>query len=286
MSSETEFNELETRVKKFKKYERIIDFLLGYWVLPVVIAVTIQISVMNQFFPEKLQNWAFIVSVVIAYAPWILLTFFLIKRSKKYYVEDDEWATFYTYLILDNLEKYSKTKHLGMKEDYRKKAVEKSEEFLSHIKKRWKIGSFKLARDYFGSPLSELKKNIRYRVIPSLKDGDDELLGKVEQHMRNFRAYSRNLDVESINILNKRMSANLPSTESIKIGFRDRLSMFFSTHKILKHGLFVSTLLIGCCVLYYMAVSHLGISRDYSFGGSVAIFLGILTIYSTKQSKE
>ena len=279
-----EYKELETRVKKFKKYDRIFDFVTKYWFLPFAIGVAISFLATPQFLGRAPENWETWVFVGIAFLPWVLLTYVSGTRMNKYRVEDNEWATFYTYLILDNLERRSKTDNLGMKEDYRKEAVKKAEEFLSCIKKRWKIGRFKLARDYFGNSLSELKKNIQYRVIPSLKDGDDELLGKIKQHMRNFHVYSKNLDVESINILNKRMSDNLPSPT--KIRFRDRLSDFFTAHKILKHGLFVSTLIIGCCILYYVAVSHLEILKEYAFGGSVAIFVGLLTIYFARQPRE
>lgn len=63
-------------------------------------------------------------------------------------------------------------------------------------------------------------------------------------------------------------------------GFRNRLSFFFSAHKILRHGLVASVILIGCYVFYYIVVSYNGIPKKDAVNSSVAVFLGLLTIYS------
>lgn len=194
-----EYDEFETRVNKFKTYERTSSFLINYWVFVFLGINALIIYILGTFFGigfVERQMWGvFIIFAVVIVSLVIVTT----KKKKKYELRDDEWTKFYTYSILYNLEKYSRASPIGMKEDYRKKAVKKAKEFLSCINKRWKIGSFMMAKDYFGNSISELKNNIRYRLIPNLKDGDDELLGKIKQHMGNFLMYS-NFDLESINI--------------------------------------------------------------------------------------
>jgi len=284
--SSGEYDELETRAKNFRKYDRIVNFLTKYWLFAFVIAVTPSIVAEN-LFGREFESWEFPVFLGITVAVWLLCTFMLVKRGRKYRLEDDEWATFYTYSILNNLKKYSTTKNIEMKKHYRKKTVEDAKDFLSCINEKWKIGNFKLAQDYFGKPLSELKKNIKYRVIPSLKDEDDKSLDKVEQIMRNFLAQSRKFDLESLNTINEQMSSRLEDAEGTNgIGLRDQLTNLFSAHKILKHGSFTITLGTACCIFYYMVVSYLGIQVEYAFTGSVAIFLGLLTIYFSKQPRE
>jgi len=282
--TEIDYGEIETRAGRFTRYERLSNFLTQFWALAFLIGLGISSLATTQLFGRQPQNWETYVSVGLVSVPWVLSAYIAGKKRRKYRVEDDEWAILYTNLIADNLKKRSNTRSLDLKKDYRKKAVKNAKDFHSCIKKRWKIGRFKLAKDYFGDSISELKKNIQYRVIPSLKDGDDESLKKINKIMRNFLVKSRSLDLKGINSINEEMSSRLDEIKTIR--FRDRLSTFFSTHTVAKHGLFISTLSIGSCVFYAIAVTYLGISKNYSFGGSVAIFLGLLTIYFTKQPKE
>jgi len=282
---EIDYGDLEKRVKKFKKYERIFNSLTGWWFIGLFL-VPVGEYIIRYFFGRKAETWEQMIFIAIGMAIVIGFAYLTGKRMNKYRLEDNEWATFYTHSIINNLQKYSKTTNIELKKDHRKKAVENAKDFLSCIKKRWKIGSFKLAQNYFGKSLSELKKNIEYRVIPFLKDGDDNLLRKIEQVMRNFLAESRSLNLEGINSLNKQMSSGLPTAESMKVGFRDRLLSFFGAHRILKHGVFALTVFVGCCVFYYTLVNYLQIVKEYALTVSVASFLGLVTIYFRRQPKE
>lgn len=280
-----DYNELETRVAKFKKYEVIGSFLTSYWMVLLLLSLfPLENLFVIQFFDREPYNWEGFVAVGVGVAQWIFLLNATKKRVKKYRVRDDEWVIFYTNSILDNLMRYSETDNQEMKKDYRKKAVENAKDFLSCIEKRWKIGRFKLAQDYFKEPLSELRKSIQYRIIPNLKDGDDTTIEKIEQIMRNFLVESRRLDLKGINNINEQMSSRLNEIKTIR--FRDRLSTFFASHMIVKHGLFVSTLTIGCSFFYYLLVSQVEIQKEYAITVSVAIFLGLLTIYFRRPPKE
>lgn len=279
-----EHEELEMRVKKLKTYETIFNALVSYWFL-VITTYPLENYFARSFFhrePNDLEGW---LSLFIGATLWLSITYVMFKKVRKYRLEDDEWARFYTYSILTNLEKYSKTNNIEMKRNYRKKAVKDAKDFVSLIEKKWKVGTFKLARDYCGRPLSEFKGNLHNRIVPNLKEGNDELLGKVEQIMRNFFSESKSLTMDSINKLNEQMRLRLEE-KGIKPSHRESLMNFFRIHRIVRHGFFVLTLTIGCSVFYYIAVGYLQIVKEYAFTGSVAIFLGLLTMYFARKPKE
>jgi hypothetical protein len=48
---------------------------------------------------------------------------------------------------------------------------------------------------------------------------------------------------------------------------------------------FVTSLTIGCVLFYYVVTSYVEIVKEYAFAGSVAIFVGLLTIYFTKRGR-
>jgi hypothetical protein len=277
-----DYADLKLRVKQFKKYERILDFLSDYWFFAVFIG-----AIISSFWTPSTKELTLetAISIFAVVGVWMGITYLVSRKMKKHRLEDDEWATFYTNSILQNLEKFSQTKNLERQEDYRKKAIKNGKDFLVCIERRWKIGTFKLAQEYFGKSLFDLKENIRYRIIPALKDGDSELLGKVEQIMRNFTAPPIILSLEKINKLNEDSSGRLPNRKPIQVGLRGHLSIFLSTHRILKHGLIVFSFLIICVIFYYMVITFQWASKDYAFAGSIAVFIGLLTIYSAKQRK-
>jgi hypothetical protein len=278
-----EYTELEMRVKKFKRYEKVSRFLLDYWYVALVIGFLLE-NLVSLLLGHGTGITAFFVFAPIA--PLLVLAYVFVKRMRKYALEPNEWVRFVSYSILNNLERYSKTKNIELKKDYRNDSLKIANYFLSHIKKRWKIGSFKLAQHHFGKPITDLKKNIEYRLIPNLKNGDDKTLDKIEEIMRYSYFASKSFNLEVINNLNERMSTKLPTTEALKVGTMYRLKDFFTAHKVIKHGLVVSVISIVSCVLFYVAFVSVGITKDYSFAGSVAVFIGLLTIYFTKLSKE
>lgn len=283
IGTETDFDDLEKRAKKFRLYETIFNAIASYWYI-AVLSVIIEPLIVIRFYGREPKSWEGLLSFVVAGVIFIVLARVTGKRAKKYRLEDNEWATFYTHSIVENLQKRSKTNNLDLKKDYRKRALKHAKDFLFCISKRWKIGTFKLARDRFGKALSELRKNIQFRVIPTLKEEDDKSLENVEQIMRNFLIESKSFSLESIDRINEQMSSKLNETYSMR--FRDRLSMSFGAHKVLQHGLFGLTLLTVCCVFYYIAITYFQISRDVVFGSTIVVFVGLLTIYFRRQPKE
>lgn len=279
-----EFDDLEARVKKFMRYERIWKFMNSYWV-GVWMSLVLVLLVINASIGREVQAWETWTCLIVITAVVSALIYVPVRRMKKHRLEDDEWAMYYTSSLSGNLQKFFKTKNPEWKKDYRRKAIKKAKEFLSCVENRWKIGNFKLAKDRFKKPILEFKKNIRYRLIPTLKEGDDELLRQAQNAIDYYHLVTA-FSLESINKLNEQMSSRLPSRERMRTGRHHRLIDFLRIHKITRHALFTLSLIIGCCAFYYMAVGHLGVSKDYAFGGSVAIFVGLLTVYFAKQPKE
>jgi uncharacterized paraquat-inducible protein A len=111
-----------------------------------------------------------------------------------------------------------------------------------------------------------------------LKDGNEEELGRVEQVIYNFLQLSRNLKLADIFSINSQMSS-LPTTEPKTLRVRNRVKDYLNAHKIVKDAMMVSSFLVGCIVSAYMLVTYIGISRDYAFGGAVAVFVGLFTVY-------
>jgi len=279
-----EYEELETRAEKFLENKRIFGFLTSgasWMFLPIFIPCI----ALNGFLRWTLGNWEMWAVLVPINAIWFLAALKASRRVSKYRVEDNEWATLYSHLILEDLEKRSKAKTDGLKREYQKEASKHAKDFLSYIRKRWEIGSFKLVQDSFRKPLNELKKNLEYRIISRLKVGNDDELEKVEQIMRNFLHLSRNLKLEDIISLNEQMS-KLPTTEPLRIGFRNRARNYLNVHKVLKNALVVSTFLVACCVFYYLVVTYIGIAKEVVFGSAVVLFVGFITVYYRRQPKE
>lgn len=146
----------------------------------------------------------------------------------------------------------------------------------------------KLFTREFAEPLRQLKENLATIILPRIaRHKDVESMIQVLRGLAKlFSEAEKPISLDDIIAKSKDLERyKLIEDLEEPMRFRDHLSMFFSAHKFLKHGLVVSTVTIGCCVFYYMVVSYLEISKEYAFTGSVAIFLGFLTIYFTKQPR-
>ena len=279
-----EYEELEARAEKFLENERMLGFLTNYGSY-TFFAVIIPYFILYGFFRWAFGNWELWAVLVPIGAIWVLAVIKIARRVSKYRVEDNEWATLYSHLILEKLEKRTKAKTNELKREHQKEASKYAKEFLLCVRKRWKIGSFKLVQDSFRKPLDELKKNLEYRVVSRLKEGTEDELGRVEQIMRNFLHSSQNLKLEDILNLNEQMS-KLATTEPLKIGFRNRARNYLNVHKILKHVLVVSSFVFVCCAFYFLVVTYIGIQKEVVFGSTIVLFVGFITVYYRRQPKE
>ena len=283
MYNSREYEELETRTRIFLRNESIFNFL-GNAASWMFFPIFIPYAFLNSFLGWTLENLEMWVVLVLINAFWLLVFIKTGKKVNAYRVEDNEWATLYSHLILENLEKRSKARRESLKREYRKEAFKYAKKFLECIRKRWIIGSFKLVQDSFGKPLNEFKKNLQYRIIPILKDGNEEELEKVEHIIRNLLYKSKNLKLKDIVTLNEQM-LKLPTTEPLRMNFYNKIKNFLDVHKILKNVLVVLTFVVVSCAFYYFSVTHLEIAKDVVFGCTVALFVGFITVYYTRKPK-
>jgi hypothetical protein len=278
-----DIDEIEERVEEYKRYERVGGIAGGYFVLWYLLSITLYAVFRPIIFPTPFSQFELLVPILVASVIPLLVMRFADKGMKKYHLEDDEWVTYYANSVFESLEDYAGSKNKELKKDSRKEALEKAERFLSYVKKRWSYGRFKLATDYFGDSIGEFKKNLQFRLIPSIEDGDDEMLTKTGRIMYNL--LWGNLSVDTIKRLNTQMVEILPNREPLKMGMRNRLSNFLIVHKTMRDGLAVILSSAVAIAFYSLAIYFQWASRDYAFAGSVAIFIGLLTIYFTKLRK-
>lgn len=276
MTSEVAIEELLEKAKNYKKYARFFNFLADYWIFGFLLAIALVFFVLGPLHVIEYLTLNLYVSIGLVFIPWILIIFFLKKKLQKYMLTDSEWAKYYSYSIMNNLEKYSKSKSQGMKDDYKKDALKKAKEFVSRIKEGWTVGKFDLAKKHCEKPVYNLIKNLKNIVIPKLKKDDDKALSEIEQHMRNF--FWEPFSIESINKMNEGLSKLSSTSETITMVIGEQ-PKFFERYKIVKHGLVVLTLIIGCTIFFNVVVSFSQIQQEYVFGGAIALFIGLLTIY-------
>ena len=282
--SSKKYEELEFRAKKFLLYERILGFLAnGTTFIVAVFGITF--FVLNVMFNLSLSSWEMWAAVIPVAAIWMLGVSRLAKRRRKYQLEDNEWATLYSYLILEELDR-SKTKKIELKRDYQRKALRYAKNFLSCIRKRWNIGSFKLVQDSFRKPLDELKKNLEYRIIPSLEEGKEEDIERVKQIMSFLLSVSGHLELNNIITLNREI-VKIPSREpSDLVGLRSRIANYLTAHRVLKNVVVLSTVAVACCVFYYFVVTYAEVAKEYAFTGAIALFVAFVTVYYRRSPKE
>lgn len=278
-----DIDEIEERVEEYERYERVGDIAGVYWSFWFLLSVILYIVLRPRILPTPMEDFELLVPISIGMGIPLLVIRFADKGKKKYHLEDDEWVTYYANSVTESLEDYAGSKNNEMKKDLRKEALKEAEGFLSYVKKRWSYRSFKLATDYFGDSLEEFKKNLQFRLIPNIKDGDDETLRKAGQIMYNL--LWGNLSVDAIKTLNTQMSEGLPNREPLKMGMKNRLYGFLVVHKTLRDGLVVVLSSAVAVVFYSLAIYFQWASRDYAFAGCVAVFIGLLTIYFTKLRK-
>ncbi|UCE16054.1 MAG: hypothetical protein JSV12_00050 [Candidatus Bathyarchaeota archaeon] len=275
--------ELERRVKKYKKYGKIVwggIFSILLCILVPIFSFRFAVEAMRL---EPPITYLEIVVTLLGFVVWFALLKFIADRASMYDLDDEEWKAFYTNSILDNLEKYFEAKTKGFRKDYRKNALKIAKEFLSCMEKRWEVGSFEPVRTYRDT-ISNLKKNMKFRVIPYIKDGDDKLLRKIRGIMYTFSFHQ--LRLEHLDQLNTPMSQDLPPTEQLKAGFSEQCQRYFKAHRILKHSIVVAGFAVTSIVLGYIGMTYVeNLSMEGVWVGSITLFGILIGVYFTKQSK-
>ena len=277
--------ELEAKIGKFLLYDRILDFYIFLLLLSLVLTTLLGVLIAKLVNAEMPSSWTGILSIVGFIIP--LPPFFVLLRKRaEYIVESDEWIRYYTNLVYTNLENCLKTNSSGFKKNYRKKALKGAKGFLSCVEERFNVGQFKPAKNYVGNSVTDLKKHLRYRVIPAIEHGDEGMLGNVSQIMYNFLNIPHDFSIERLNEINGQMSQRLPNEEPLHKRRISRTLAYVQTHKLAKHSIFILVFVAACSSLGYLAVTYLGIAREYVWTGTIALFVGLLIVYFQRQPKS
>jgi len=277
--------ELETKIGKFLLYDRILDFYIFLLLLSLILTTLLGVLIARLVNAELPSNWTGILSIVGLMIP-VPPFFVLLRKRAEYIVESDEWIRYYTNLVLTNLENYLLTNSAGFKKNYRKKALKSAKDFLVCVDERFTLGQFKPARLYVGDSISDLKKNLRYRVIPAIEHGDEEMLRIVGQIMYNFVHLSHDSPIERLKEINGQMFQKLPNKEPLHKRRISRTLAYVQTNKLAKHSIFILVFVAACSSLGYLAVTYLGIAREYVWTGTIALFVGLLIVYFQRQPKS
>jgi hypothetical protein len=272
-------SELQTRIHKYLLYDNISEAFLLIALLMLVGVIFLSAYITYIFnLTTQISNLIFSLGIIIFGICLFSLQAVLNRKRKEYYVESDEWAKFYVYFIGLNLVNSINSQAVGMKKSYRKKALKNAKDFLSCVDERWTVGKFSLSKNFVGDSISDFKKNLQYRVIPAIKDGDDELLGRVNSAFSTNRLAPSPLwpsfSIEVIEEANKQLST-LPNREPLKIGTLAKAWRFLTIHKMMRHSVILALIAFLSSVLGYIFWTH-GVSTDNAWLGSIAIF-GILT---------
>jgi len=285
VSSRNDFDELEKRVKKFLKYEKIVDsgqFLF----LAILLGFLFFYDFINkQVFNREIQTWENLIIMGCSAAISLTIIYFASRKAYKYALEDNEWAMYYTHHILANLNRYFRAKAIGPKEEYRKEALENTKKFLSCIEKRWKVGSFKLVK-FVRDIILDLQSNLKDRVIPALKEGDEQELEKVKSIIEVFNNFSDNLTLENLRAVNEQISQQIPERRPPKVKLRQRISSFLEAHKIVKHTIALGGLALICIVIGCVVVIYGGISIEAAFTTLGFAFVTFAGVYLSRQRRE
>jgi glycosyltransferase involved in cell wall biosynthesis len=275
-------DELQKRARKYLRYENISDnlvilltlFIFGSFILVIYLASWLGVSLP--------YNWGLLI-LILDFGISVALAASVVKKKGEYYLNTDEWAKFYTHSILANL-RYLGTESRGMKKTYKKEVLKDIKHFLSCIEEKWTVGSFKPAKDFVGTAVADLAKNLRYRVIPAIKGEDKELLKKVTGIMSEFLILSNSLSVEYVKNVNAMMS-ELPNREPMGKTHISRMFTIMKTHQMVRHSLVVGALGLVSLLTGYIAF-NVGVSTDTSWIIGTTIFVFSAGIYITKQHRS
>jgi hypothetical protein len=268
------YDEISEKIKKRLKYERLADYNALLFILYALIPTLVSFPFVIWQNIQLGSNG----SLLLAFCGVLLaagIITFTRRKMKTFFVDDNEWAIYYARPLYINLAKCLKEKTEGMKEHYRNKTVQYAENLLTCVQERWTVGTFKPIREFENGAVSAFKKNLRYRIIPSIEEGDDALLEKVEGIMFNFLNYAQTLHIDEIKKLNEEIYAKetgLINHEPSKQGYISRFLGFMRPNRL--HVVVLGTIgIVSIIVLYGLLVW--GLSKESAVSDTL-ILLGIL----------
>ena len=129
--------------------------------------------------------------------------------------------------------------------------------------------------------LEHFYENLELRVLPATSNSRIKVSDLEEVALA---LYSTN--TSKIKTINKTLESKYDKSEPTPTKAEKLLKKFRQhTNKITVHGLVIVAFIILCIAFYILVVNNSWASKDYAFGGSIALFIGLLTIYFTKKPK-
>lgn len=259
------------KVKKRLRFERLAELAGILFVVFLVVPILMfNILSLNQQLGDKAGVVSVLIGILLASGATALFRF----KLKPYYVDDDEWTIYYARPLYISLVRCLKEKSKEMKEDYRKAALKYAEKLLSCVQQWWKVGTFKPIRQYEKGTVSTFQKNLRYRIIPAIKEGNYELLQKVAVSMHDFLYVALTLNIEAIRNFNEKLSSpeGLPDRTPVKIGYTQKSLGFLHARK---QHLAASVSIGAVCLVVLYGLLIWGLSKESAVSDTL-ILLGIL----------
>jgi hypothetical protein len=280
--------ELETRIGKFLVYDGIINASPVIMMLILFGSIFIGIAIARLFnVSAQYSGWVVFPVLFFACVCFVVLINVANRKKTEYYIRSDEWAGYYAYFICTSLKEYITTDAEGMKKGYRKKALTAAKEFLLRVNNSWTIGNFSPLKDFVRDSVSDFKKDLQYRVIPAIRDGDDELLAKVTSVLSSFIASSPttpSFSIEAIERINKRLE-ELPNRGPLTMGYLARGRNFLTIHTMWRHFVMLTLIGLSSFALGYAFWTR-GVSLDNAWLGGIGIFGILVGGYLASQRKS
>lgn len=129
--------------------------------------------------------------------------------------------------------------------------------------------------------LEHFYENLELRVLPATSNSRIKVSDLEEVALA---LYSTN--TSKIKAINKTLESKYDKSEP-KPTITEKFFKKFRQHtsKITVHGLVIAAVIILCIAFYIMVVNNSWASKDVAFAGSIALFIGLLTIYFAKKPK-
>ena len=198
-----------------------------------------------------------------------------IKKLKEYAVDSDEWARYYTQKIVFYLDSSIQTRVPTEKKKNKNEALKQTKKLIAAIDSYWKIGNFKLSRDYFGNAIISLSSNLRNVIMPIIKGDNKDLIEKANLALIHFSKKCRStFTIEDIKGVNKEIES-IPF-DRVKETLKSKTMLSLSNQRI--HFIWISMLGV-ICFFVGVFLSYFGFSKDAVLVATITLFGILVTCY-------
>lgn len=275
MSSDT-IERLSERSKQYLKYHRLG---FGIFMILYISLMGIPVSFLS-FFPisipfftligELQVNILTIMSLIICIPSWFSFKKFRKKRNL-YSLSPEEWLVLDINEVNKNLNNYFQDK----RDVYLMNAIKNMEKAVEKISDGWGIGRLKLVKNLVGEQINSFKRNIKQRLLPAIRAGNEEGLKSSLKILELISNFLLNPSVEQLDVINDGMLIFRTITVK-KLSTLDKFKISPMQHLLPLSGCVIGGIFAFCFGLYFLDVSK---ETSYIAGFTFAGVL--LTAYIT-----